>query len=138
MSGQFKFIFVTKKYEATMAFYRDGLGLKLLETWNHGLHDRGAEFQAGAGTIMFTALAPHSGYTLGLSTDQNGVSVGLEVQDVEIWYQNACDKNLQVSQELSRLPWGETGFTLMDPNGIGVYIYSKNGEGLAKRINRST
>jgi uncharacterized glyoxalase superfamily protein PhnB len=127
MAGQFRFIFVTKKFDATLAFYRDDLGLPLLESWDHGLQERGAELQAGSGTIMFTALSPLSGYTLGLSADQNGVSIGLEVQDVETWYQQAVKKKLAISQKLGQYPWGERGFTLTDPNGIGVYIFSRQG-----------
>ncbi len=124
MLGNIRLIFVTKKYAATMAFYRDGLELPIVETWNHGLQERGVEFQAGFGSIQFTALAPESGYTLGLSSNQQGVSIGIEVADIEAWYRRACENELEISQELSSFPWGERGFTLVDPNGIGVYIYS--------------
>jgi uncharacterized glyoxalase superfamily protein PhnB len=127
MAGQFKLIFVTKKYEATLAFYRDGLELPLVDRWDHGLHERGAEFLAGSGSIMFSALAPQSGYTLGLSTNQQGISIGIEVADVEAWYQQVCANELPISQKLASFPWGEKGFTLTDPNGIGIYIFSANG-----------
>lgn len=124
MLGKIRLIFVTKKYAATLAFYRNGLGLPIVEAWDHGLQERGVEFQAGSGSIQFTALAPQSGYTLGLSTDHHGVSIGIEVTDIESWYRRARENQLEISQELSSLPWGEQGFTLVDPNGIGVYIYS--------------
>lgn len=128
MAGQFKFIFVTKKYEATLAFYRDGLELPLVDRWDHGLHERGAEFLAGAGSIMFSALTPQSGHTLGFQSDVQGISIGIEVADVGAWYQQVCTNELPISQELARFPWGEQGFTLTDPNGIGVYIFSVNGQ----------
>ncbi len=124
MLGNIRLIFVTRKFAATLAFYRDGLELPVVEVWDHGLHERGAEFKAGSGTIQFNALAAQSGYTLGLSTDHQGVSVGIEVADIERWYRRACDNGLAISQELTTFPWGERGFTLTDPNGIGVYIYS--------------
>ena len=128
MAGQFKFIFVTKKYEATLAFFRDGLELPLVDRWDHGLHERGAEFLAGSGSIMFSALAPQSGYTLGLTSDLQGISIGIEVADVEAWYEQVNTNELPISQELTSFPWGEEGFTLTDPNGIGVYIFSTNGK----------
>ena len=128
MAGQFKFIFVTKKYEATLAFFRDGLELPLVDRWDHGLHERGAEFLAGSGSIMVSALAPQSGYTLGLTSDLQGISIGIEVADVEAWYEQVNTNELPISQELTSFPWGEEGFTLTDPNGIGVYIFSTNGK----------
>jgi hypothetical protein len=32
--GQFRFAFFTPAYESTVAFYRDGLELPVLETWD--------------------------------------------------------------------------------------------------------
>ena len=81
MLGKIRLIFVTKKYAATLAFYREGL-------------------------------------------DHHGARIGPEVADIASWYQRARENQLEISQELSTLPWGEQGFTLVDPNGIGVYIYS--------------
>ena len=124
MLGNIRLIFVTRKYAATLAYYRDGLELPIVEAWNHGLNERGVEFQVGSGTIQFTSLAPESGYTLGLSTNQQGVSIGIEVADIETWYRRARENGLEISQDLGTFPWGERGFTLVDPNGIGVYVYS--------------
>ena len=38
--GQFRFSYFTPEYGATVAFYGDGLGLPILESWDRGLDDR--------------------------------------------------------------------------------------------------
>ncbi len=50
-AGQFRFSYFTPEYEATLAFYRDGLGFSILESWDRGLDDRGTLFGAASGVI---------------------------------------------------------------------------------------
>jgi catechol 2,3-dioxygenase-like lactoylglutathione lyase family enzyme len=54
--GQFRFAFFTPAYEATVAFYRDGLELQVAETWDRNPEDRGTIFRAASGLIEVMAL----------------------------------------------------------------------------------
>ena len=55
--GEFRLVFYTRDYEATVAFYRDGLELPIVGGWDRGPEDRGTLFQAAAG-IIETLQAP--------------------------------------------------------------------------------
>ncbi len=47
MPRQFRFGYFTERYDETVAFYRDGLGLPVLESWDRDDTDRGVLFAAG-------------------------------------------------------------------------------------------
>lgn len=126
--GEFQFIYTAQDFPATFAFYRDGLGFAVLETWDRGPNDRGAKFQAASGVIVVTALPAGVGNTLGRPKLPQGVSMGVEVEAVEAIYRRALEQELSISQPLTRFPWGERGFTVTDPNGIEVYLFSQQGE----------
>jgi catechol 2,3-dioxygenase-like lactoylglutathione lyase family enzyme len=49
--GQFRFVFHTKDYESTVAFYQDGLELPILRRWDRGPDDQGVLFGAASGVI---------------------------------------------------------------------------------------
>lgn len=53
--GEFRFSYFTPEYEATLAFYRDGLGFPVLESWDRNLDDRGTLFTAAFGVIEVLA-----------------------------------------------------------------------------------
>ena len=49
--GQFRFSYFTPDYETTVAFYREGLGLPVIEFWDRNPEDRGTLFGAASGLI---------------------------------------------------------------------------------------
>jgi len=53
--GQFRFAYFTPHYESTVAFYRDGLDLPVIETWDRNPDDRGTLFGAASGVIEVLA-----------------------------------------------------------------------------------
>ena len=42
--GEFRFSYFTREYEATVAFYRDGMALPVVGSWDRGSEDRGTLF----------------------------------------------------------------------------------------------
>ncbi len=58
--GQFRFAYFTSEFEATVAFYRDALGLRVIESWDRNPEDRGVLFGAASGIIEILAL-PRNG-----------------------------------------------------------------------------
>jgi uncharacterized glyoxalase superfamily protein PhnB len=133
-TGEFQFIFTTKDFDVTIAFYREGLDLAVVDAWDRGGGERGMSFQAASGIIVVMGLPTKSMYTLGRSVSPQGVSIGFEVDHVDTWYEKVKSRGLNPSQELTNFSWGERGFTLTDPNGIGVYIYSNFPAGQGQRL----
>jgi len=119
MTGEFRFIFRAKDYEASVAFYRDGLELPVVGSWDRGPSQRGTLFQAASGIIEVLALAPGDAYV-----PPQGMELGYEVDDVDEWYQRAQKKDLPVSKEIADRPWGHRTFSITDPDGIRVILYS--------------
>jgi len=121
---QFRFCYFTPKYEETVAFYRDGLELPLVDSWDRHSDDRGSLFGAAAGIIEVVARPT------GPSTHQwddrppHGASIVIEVDDVDDAHRRAVAKNLPLTQPLTNQSWGHRSFCLREPNGLSLYIFS--------------
>jgi catechol 2,3-dioxygenase-like lactoylglutathione lyase family enzyme len=128
-SGQFRFSFFTQDYEATVAFYRDGLELPVLEFWDRSPDDRGILFGAASGMIEVLAF-PRSGHASHLFDDRppQGAFMVIEVDDLEDRYRRAVEKGLPIKQKLTDQDWGHRSFCLSDPNGLIVYFFRVIGE----------
>jgi len=121
--GEFRYVIWTKDYEATVAFYRDGLGLPIRGGWDRGADDKGTLFQTPAGGIIEAVL---------LTPDEapRAPSVVFEVEDVDEWYRRAGDEGLPIRAELVDRSYGYRAFDVADPNGLVVTIWTPlGGEG---------
>ena len=76
-------------------------------------------FQAACGIIEVLALPPGEEYT-----PPRGMEVAYEVDDVDEWYRRVREKGLLIRGELADKPWGHRTFSLTDPDGIKVILYS--------------
>jgi catechol 2,3-dioxygenase-like lactoylglutathione lyase family enzyme len=124
--GQFRFSYFTPDYDATVAFYRDGLELPVLESWNRDADDRGALFAAASG-IIEVLVRPRSGDSSHFWDDRppQGVFMVIEVDDVEQTYRRAVEKRLPIHQHLSTQAWGHRGFCVREPNGLTLYFFTE-------------
>jgi catechol 2,3-dioxygenase-like lactoylglutathione lyase family enzyme len=124
--GQFRFAYFTPDYDATVAFYRDGLQLDVVESWDRSLEDRGTLFAAAAGMIEVLSR-PRGQGSSHLWDDRlpQGAFMVLEVPDVDEAYQRAVARRLPVAHELATQPWGHRAFGLREPNGLVLYVFSE-------------
>ena len=114
MTGEFRFIFRAKEYAASVSFYRDGLELPIVHSWNGG-----TVFQAASGLIEVLALAPGRE-----RVSLQGGELAYEVDDVDEWYRRVREKGLPLKGELADKPWGHRSFSVTDPDGIKVILYT--------------
>jgi catechol 2,3-dioxygenase-like lactoylglutathione lyase family enzyme len=123
-TGQFRFAYFTPAYEATVAFYLDGLELPVLERWDRGPDDRGTLFGAASGMIEVLAL-PQAGASSHLwdARPPQGAFMVIEVDQLEACYQRALDKGLPVTQALADQAWGHRSFCVREPNGLTLYFF---------------
>ncbi len=122
---QFRFGYFTAAYEATIAFYRDDLGLNVVEAWDRDPNDRGTLFQAASGIIEVLAR-PSAGASTPLWDDRppQGAFMVIQVPDVDATYRAITRRGLSVQESLSTKPWGHRSFCLREPNGLTLYIFS--------------
>ena len=114
-----RFLFTAKDYEATIAFYRDGMELPIEESWDRGIGDRGTLFIAASGLVEVVDRNPENEYV-----PPRGAGVVIEVQDVDEWYRRVVRKRLPIVQELANQSWGHRNFIVKDPDGIEVHVFS--------------
>ena len=126
MPGELRIVYVSTQYDATVAFYRDGLGLPVLSSWNEGPEARGTEFQAGCGIIEIMAYAPNEGkeWQVFLSKPATHLNIAIEADDVDAWYQHILNQQLPIRNAIADFSWGHRGFTLLEPNGHLLYFYT--------------
>lgn len=120
MTGEFRYIFRAKDYQTSVAFYRDGLELPIVSSWDRGPAEKGTLFQAASGIIEVLALAPGAEYA-----PVHGGELCYEVDDVDAWYERVQENGLTIRKGLADRPWGHRTFSVTDPDGIKVILFTK-------------
>jgi catechol 2,3-dioxygenase-like lactoylglutathione lyase family enzyme len=124
VTGQFRFAYFVSDYDRTVAFYREGLELPVLESWDRGPEDRGTLFSAASGVIEVLARPKE-----GDSRDPwdvrrpQGPFMIIEVEDPEARYARAVQKGLAIRQPLTDLPWGHRSFCVTEPDGLVLCFF---------------
>jgi catechol 2,3-dioxygenase-like lactoylglutathione lyase family enzyme len=129
-SGQFRFSYFTQDYDATVAFYRDGLGFPVVESWDRDPEDRGTLFGAASGLVEILKR-PESGDSSHLwdKRPPQGAFMVIEVEDVDKTYRKVVEKGLPIQQELTTQAWGHRSFCIREPNGLTLYFFGELQEG---------
>jgi catechol 2,3-dioxygenase-like lactoylglutathione lyase family enzyme len=126
--GEFRIAYFTPAYEATVAFYRDGLELSVLSSWDRPGDDRGTIFAAAAGQIEVLALPEDrpAGEPVGPwdRRPPQGTTIVLEVDRVEERHRRALERGLPIAQGLTDQRWGHRSFCVREPNGLVLYLFS--------------
>lgn len=118
------FVVSTRHFAASLAFYRDLLGLDLVEEWTEYGH--GAVLSAGArARVELIEIEDLSDEPL----PNRAPFLGLQVTDVDEFNRRALAAGATFASPLRDRPWGGRGFVLRDPNGIGVNVYSAYDKG---------
>jgi len=123
--GQFRFCYFTPKYEETVAFYREGLELPLIESWDRHPDDRGSLFKAADGVIEVVVKPQGPSDHLWDDRPPQGACMVIEVDDVDGQYRRAAAKKLPVVQPLTDQSWGHRSFCVREPNGLTLYLFSE-------------
>jgi catechol 2,3-dioxygenase-like lactoylglutathione lyase family enzyme len=124
--GEFRFAYFTSRYEETVSFYTEGLGLPLVHSWDRGADDRGTLIAAASGLIEILALPP-SGHAEHLFDERvpQGAFMVIEFHDLTTLCQRAHSNGLAIQQDLGRQSWGHESFCVREPNGLTLYFFKK-------------
>ena len=108
--------FCTNELEACRAFYIRYFLAKV--TFDCGWYVN-LQFGDDGSTIQF--MQPQKGMAVFGGT---GVTLNFKVDDVDTEYARLTSVGLQPAMPLEDHPWGDRGFSVIDPIGNSVYLYS--------------
>ncbi|MEV2220747.1 VOC family protein [Nocardia vinacea] len=112
-------------YQATLAFYRDGLGLAIAREYPGG-----TVFFAGQSLIE---VAAHGGS--GKSTTFEG-ALWLQVRDISDAAAELALKGIRIEREPVREPWGLIEMWVHDPDGVPIVLVEVPAEHPIRRDSR--
>lgn len=110
------FVVPTNDLAASLRFYRDALGLEVLDEWQ----------DMGEGALL--ALTPDVHVELLALADvparvEPTTGIGLEVDDADAVYERLLDHGYSAKAPPRDRAWGKRGFGTNDPNGIPINVY---------------
>ena len=95
-------------YPASLAFYRDALGLAIAREYPGG-----TVFYAGQSLIE---VAGHGG------PQTTSAALWLQVRDVYATQQELTDRGVQIAREARQEPWGLHELHITDPDGLTLIL----------------
>jgi catechol 2,3-dioxygenase-like lactoylglutathione lyase family enzyme len=117
LPDRFVLVIKTRAFAASLAFYRDVIGLRVIEEWRNAGH--GAVLSAGDSAQVELIDVPDAEG----SPPGDDVFLGLQVAEVESMYERARAV-AEIVREPAERPWGGRGFVLRDPNGLAINVYT--------------
>lgn len=114
---QFVVVITTGAFGASLAFYRDVIGLEVVEEWTDAGH--GAVLSAGGPARVELIDLPERA-----RIDTESLFIGLLVGEIDGLYERAKAAGHEIVREPADRPWGGRGFVVRDPNGVALNIYT--------------
>ena len=111
-------VITSAAFDASLAFYRDVIGLEMVEEWTDAGH--GATLSAGGPARVELIDLPESAHRV----QTESLFIGLQVPEIESLYERAKAAGSEIVREPAERPWGGRGFVLRDPNGVALNIYT--------------
>ena len=101
------------KLEESKGFYRDFLGLKLAMDMKWVL-----TFVSESNPTAQITIVQNEG----LDTINSGISITIEVPDIDEIYKKASSGNYEITYPITDEPWGVRRFFIKDPNGVIINL----------------
>lgn len=114
--AEFRVAWVAHDYDATVAFFRDTMGLAVLRSFEEG--GRGTILVAADGQIeVFAPDDPAA------SPGVSGARLAWEVDDADAAYAAVTSRGATASTQPTMQPWGHKNFTVEGPDGWTITLY---------------
>ena len=114
---EFVVVITTAAFEGSLAFYRDVIGLEVVEEWTDAGH--GAVLSAGGPARVELIDLPGRE-----RVETESLFIGLKVGAIEPLHERVVAGGHEIIREPADRPWGGRGFVVRDPNGVAVNIYT--------------
>jgi catechol 2,3-dioxygenase-like lactoylglutathione lyase family enzyme len=120
---EFRFAFHARNFEASVAFYRDVLGMSYVGGWDRA-DGKGALLAAGDKAIVEIFGAAEGKTTDGPAPAAVNLALRLSgVTAVDEFYRKLSTAGANVAGSPENRAWGHRSFVVYDPDGIPVHIY---------------
>ena len=106
--------------ERSLRFYRDSLGLRLIETFEHGGKIAYARLRSASGG---TTIALHLLGEDVTAAQSGGIRLYFEVRNLPTVCKKLSASGVKFKQMPKRMPWGWDHAYLDDPDGYEVSLY---------------
>ena len=120
-ADRFVFVVPTTRLEESLRFYRDGIGLVVLEEWSE--LGRGALLAASDDArveLIELDEVPE--------VDEPRVALGLQITGVDAVYARLTALGATTKAPPRARAWGMYGFGALDPNGVPINVYEPTAE----------
>ena len=114
-------VITSAAFDASLALYRDVIGLEVVEEWTDAGH--GAILSAGGPARVELIDLPERA----LRVETESLFIGLQVPAIEDLYDRAKAAGHEIVREPADRTWGGRGFVVRDPNGVATNIYTAYG-----------
>jgi len=121
-SDVFVLVVPTRTLDESVRFYRDALGLRLLEEWSE--MGRGALFAASDDARVELVEMEDA-----REVEEPCVGFGLQISGVDEVYERLVGAGARLKAPPRLRAWGMYGFGTFDPNGVPINVYEPRTEG---------
>jgi len=112
----------TKNYEDMVAFYRDGLGMKITEQWDEPAN-RGTLLAFGGKAENTVIEVLELGEEAVPNMKPVNVVLSIEVEDADAWHDELISHGVVIARGSEDAPWGHRSFGIDDPDGFRIWYY---------------
>lgn len=119
-------IFRVADFAASVAFYRDGLGMEELKSWDRP-EGAGIILRSGPDQELEFFGPPASGHHD--HAIARGTELAFQVQDVDSLHDRLRETGIPIARGLVDNPWGDRSFGVDDPDGVRIWFYQLIEEG---------
>lgn len=117
----------TGDIERTVRFYQNVLGFEVLPSGNpHYQPIKSGAVVLGIGSLRSLSKGHYFAPSQPETRFGYGVEIVLEVEDIQLAYDNARKAGADFKAPLAVRPWGLTDFRVVDPNGYYIRVTSKH------------
>ena len=114
----------TANFDDMLAFYRDQLGLHVIEAWDEP-NNRGAVLAlAGADDAARVEVLDLNDLAVP-DTPPANLNINLYVDDAVAWHDELATRGVAIARGLEDAPWGMRSFGIDDPDGLRIWLQQR-------------
>ena len=112
----------TRRYQEMITFYRDGLGMSVMEEWQLP-GNSGALLSAGEALPDVSVEVLADEHYAGPEGPPENLELNIRVADPDAWHATLQAAGLPIAAPLQDRPWGHRNFGVVDPDGLKIWFY---------------
>ena len=117
---EFRVVYSTDKYQDSIDFYSNKLGLHVLNQWDRGDYDKGIIFQMNGGSLEILQMEKDEKFN-----EFGSIHISIEVEDVNNIFNRIKNLPVTINREIKDYHWRHRSFSLSDPNGLHLTMFQK-------------